>query len=213
MASLIGLDSTSSGFDPGLQNPPITFGVWGDSGNADGVIGSSNTGVGVFGRSIGTAAPAVKGSSENGTGVEATSAGGTALHARNGADGGAAVTEAFLATPSLAADFRGDVATTGAVRVNGREWLAASELREQVERMLSEFASAEELAAHGIDPRLRPEDLSVDDFVRLANAVALRACHLPPPSRSPSATIRASSEGREGLAGFLEKRKPAWTAR
>ena len=27
------------------------------------------------------------------------------------------------------------------------------------------------------------------------------------------ATIRASSEGREGLAGFLEKRKPAWTAR
>lgn len=27
------------------------------------------------------------------------------------------------------------------------------------------------------------------------------------------ATIRASSEGREGLAAFLEKRKPAWTAR
>jgi methylglutaconyl-CoA hydratase len=27
------------------------------------------------------------------------------------------------------------------------------------------------------------------------------------------ATIRASSEGREGLAGFLEKRKPAWTVR
>jgi methylglutaconyl-CoA hydratase len=27
------------------------------------------------------------------------------------------------------------------------------------------------------------------------------------------ATIRASSEGCEGLAGFLEKRKPAWTAR
>jgi methylglutaconyl-CoA hydratase len=27
------------------------------------------------------------------------------------------------------------------------------------------------------------------------------------------ATIRASSEGREGLAGFLEKRKPAWAAR
>jgi methylglutaconyl-CoA hydratase len=27
------------------------------------------------------------------------------------------------------------------------------------------------------------------------------------------ATIRASAEGREGLAGFLEKRKPAWTAR
>jgi methylglutaconyl-CoA hydratase len=27
------------------------------------------------------------------------------------------------------------------------------------------------------------------------------------------ATVRASSEGREGLAGFLEKRKSAWTAR
>jgi len=27
------------------------------------------------------------------------------------------------------------------------------------------------------------------------------------------ATIRASSEGQEGLAGFLEKRKPAWTVR
>ena len=27
------------------------------------------------------------------------------------------------------------------------------------------------------------------------------------------ANIRASSEGREGLAGFLEKRKPVWTAR
>jgi methylglutaconyl-CoA hydratase len=27
------------------------------------------------------------------------------------------------------------------------------------------------------------------------------------------ATIRASAEGREGLAGFLEKRKPAWTVR
>ena len=120
MASLIGLDSTSSGFDPGLQDPPVTFGVWGDSGDADGVIGSSNTGVGVFGRSIDTAAAAVRGSSENGTGVEATSVGGTALHARRDPGGGAAVTEAFLATPSLAADFRGDVATTGAVRVNGR---------------------------------------------------------------------------------------------
>ena len=53
MAGLIGLDSTSSGFDPGLQDPPITFGVWGDSGEQDGVIGSSNTGVGVFGRSVG----------------------------------------------------------------------------------------------------------------------------------------------------------------
>ena len=62
----------------------------------------------------------MKGSSQNGTGVEATSASGTAVHARRGPGGGAAVTEAFLATPSLAADFRGDVATSGAVRVGGR---------------------------------------------------------------------------------------------
>ena len=117
MASLIGLDSTSSGFDPGLQHPPLTFGVWGDSGGADGVVGSSNTGVGVFGRSMDAAAAAVKGASDSGTGVEATSAGGTALHAHFGPDGGAAVTEAFLATSSLAADFRGDVAITGNVAV------------------------------------------------------------------------------------------------
>ena len=120
MAALIGLDSTSSGFDPGLQDPPITFGVWGDSGDADGVIGSSNTGVGVFGRSVAAGAAAVRGSSQNGTGVQATSAGGSALHARRDPGGGAAVTEAFLATPSLAADFRGDVATSGALRVGGR---------------------------------------------------------------------------------------------
>jgi hypothetical protein len=77
-------------------------------------------GVGVFGRSIDAAATAVKGSSENGTGVEATSTGGTAFHARRDPGGGAAVTEAFLATPSLAAEFRGDVATTGGVSVGGR---------------------------------------------------------------------------------------------
>jgi 16S rRNA (adenine1518-N6/adenine1519-N6)-dimethyltransferase len=52
---------------------------------------------------------------------------------------------------------------------------AFTQRRKTVRNALSEFASAEELAAHGIDPRLRPEDLSVDDFVRLANAVALRA--------------------------------------
>jgi hypothetical protein len=48
MASLIGFDSTSSGFDPGLQQPALTFGVWGDSGDADGVVGSSNIGSGSF---------------------------------------------------------------------------------------------------------------------------------------------------------------------
>ena len=69
MASLIGFDTTPSGFDPGLQHPQLTFGVWGDSGGADGVVGSSNTGVGVFGRSTDAAATGVKGSSDNGTGV------------------------------------------------------------------------------------------------------------------------------------------------
>jgi hypothetical protein len=117
MASLIGFDTTPSGFDPGLQHPPLTFGVWGDSGGAAGVVGSSSTGVGVFGRSMDAAAAAVKGSSDNGTGVEASSAGGSALHAHFGPDGAAAVTEAFLATASLAADFRGDVAVTGNIVV------------------------------------------------------------------------------------------------
>ena len=37
---------------------------------------------------------------------------------------------------------RADLTKTKAVRVHGREWLAESELREQVERVLSEFAAA-----------------------------------------------------------------------
>ena len=52
---------------------------------------------------------------------------------------------------------------------------AFTQRRKTVRNALSEFASAEELAARGIDPRSRPEDLSLDDFVRLANAVAARA--------------------------------------
>ena len=36
--ALIGQDSTASG----LANPPMTFGVWGDSGNGAGVVGSSS---------------------------------------------------------------------------------------------------------------------------------------------------------------------------
>jgi 16S rRNA (adenine1518-N6/adenine1519-N6)-dimethyltransferase len=52
---------------------------------------------------------------------------------------------------------------------------AFTQRRKTVRNALSEFASAEELSARGIDPRLRPEDLSLDDFVRLANAVAARA--------------------------------------
>jgi len=74
----------------------------------------------VLGRSVAAGAPAVRGSSENGTGVQAASTGGTALHARRDPGEGAALTEAFLATPTLAADFRGDVTTTGELRVGGR---------------------------------------------------------------------------------------------
>jgi hypothetical protein len=42
MPSVIGQDSTASGFDPGLASPPMTFGVWGDSGNGTGLVGSSS---------------------------------------------------------------------------------------------------------------------------------------------------------------------------
>lgn len=119
MASLSGSDSVGSGFVPGLQDPAITYGVWGDSGavNGDGVVGSSAFGAGVFGRSFDTDTTGVKGSSQNGTGVEAISSAGTALHAHFVPEGGAVVTEAFLATSRLAADFRGDVATTGNIAV------------------------------------------------------------------------------------------------
>jgi hypothetical protein len=94
-----GNDSTSSGFNPGTQQPAIGYGVWGDSGNADGVIGSTATGFGVFGL--------------------ATSGAGAALQAVFGPAGGAAVTQAYLATSSLAADFVGDVATTGNITTTG----------------------------------------------------------------------------------------------
>jgi 16S rRNA (adenine1518-N6/adenine1519-N6)-dimethyltransferase len=51
---------------------------------------------------------------------------------------------------------------------------AFTQRRKTVRNALSEFASAEELSACAIDPGLRPEDLSLDDFVRVANAVAAR---------------------------------------
>jgi 16S rRNA (adenine1518-N6/adenine1519-N6)-dimethyltransferase len=49
---------------------------------------------------------------------------------------------------------------------------AFSQRRKTVRNALSDFVTAEELSALGVDPRLRPEDLSLDDFVRVANAVA-----------------------------------------
>ncbi|MEV0293913.1 hypothetical protein [Nocardia sp. NPDC050710] len=117
MASLIGQDSTSSGFDPGLQTPPISFGVWGDSGDGDGVIGSSTTGSGVFGRSVDANAAAVRGISLQGTAVDAASSAGTAVHAKSGPAAGG--TEAFLASPSHSGDFRGPVRASGPLEVAG----------------------------------------------------------------------------------------------
>jgi 16S rRNA (adenine1518-N6/adenine1519-N6)-dimethyltransferase len=51
---------------------------------------------------------------------------------------------------------------------------AFGQRRKTLRNALADFASAAELAALGIDPGLRPEALSVEDFVRVANAVADR---------------------------------------
>jgi 16S rRNA (adenine1518-N6/adenine1519-N6)-dimethyltransferase len=49
---------------------------------------------------------------------------------------------------------------------------AFGQRRKTLRNALADFVSAAELAALGIDPGLRPEALSVEDFVRVANAVA-----------------------------------------
>jgi 16S rRNA (adenine1518-N6/adenine1519-N6)-dimethyltransferase len=51
---------------------------------------------------------------------------------------------------------------------------AFSQRRKTVRNALSVFAAAEDLSALGIDTRLRPEDLTLEEFVRVANAVAVR---------------------------------------
>lgn len=51
---------------------------------------------------------------------------------------------------------------------------AFGQRRKTLRNALADFSSAAELTALGIDPRLRPEALSVEDFVRIANAVADR---------------------------------------
>jgi hypothetical protein len=129
MPSITG-QNTPSGFDPGA-NPPIRFGVWGDSGDGAGVLGSSaKTGIGgpagtpggagVFGlndefRGLGVTGRAnadtgigVLGTSAAGTGVVGTSASGVGLRASGG---------------QAAAELDGDVRvsanlTAGAVGVN-----------------------------------------------------------------------------------------------
>ncbi|MFI6671682.1 hypothetical protein ACIBM1_43125 [Streptomyces sp. NPDC050481] len=82
-----------SGFDPGQQNPPVKFGVWGDSAAGSGVIGSSGHpgnsgpngsvpgGAGVLGVNDENQGVGVHGSAESGTGVWGTSTSGTGVHA------------------------------------------------------------------------------------------------------------------------------------
>ena len=48
---------------------------------------------------------------------------------------------------------------------------AFSQRRKTVRNALAAYADADQLSGLGIDPRLRPEDLSLEDFIRLANAV------------------------------------------
>ena len=52
---------------------------------------------------------------------------------------------------------------------------AFSQRRKTLRNALADYATAQELAALGLDPRLRPENLSLEEFVRVANAVAGRA--------------------------------------
>jgi hypothetical protein len=105
MPSVTGQD-VPSGFDPGA-NPPIKFGVWGDSGDGAGVLGSSSKagvggaggtpgGAGVFGlndefRGLGVRGRAnddtgvgVLGTSDQGTGVVGTSTSGVGIRGSGG---------------------------------------------------------------------------------------------------------------------------------
>ena len=52
---------------------------------------------------------------------------------------------------------------------------AFSQRRKTVRNALADYATAQELAALGLDAQLRPENLSLEDFVRVANAIASRA--------------------------------------
>src|SRR4051812_9482584 len=76
MPSVIGQDTTASGFDPGLANPAITFGVWGDSGSGTGVVGSSvqpapAAGAGVYGLNNAHGGLGVRGQADDADGVGA----------------------------------------------------------------------------------------------------------------------------------------------
>jgi hypothetical protein len=99
MPSVIGQDTTASGFDPGLASPPVTFGVWGDSASGAGVVGSSSQppsvdapdqpgGAGVYGVNNARRGVGVRGQADDpgGTGVLGTSAQGTGVAGQS--DGG-----------------------------------------------------------------------------------------------------------------------------
>jgi len=60
---------------------------------------------------------------------------------------------------------------------------AFSQRRKTVRNALAAYANADQLSELGIDPRLRPEDLSLADFVRLANAVGGRGAGSLPGGR------------------------------
>jgi 16S rRNA (adenine1518-N6/adenine1519-N6)-dimethyltransferase len=49
---------------------------------------------------------------------------------------------------------------------------AFSQRRKTLRNALADYTSAEQLTTLGIDPKLRPEAISLEDFVRVANAVA-----------------------------------------
>src|SRR5215470_19994224 len=52
---------------------------------------------------------------------------------------------------------------------------AFSQRRKTLRNAVADYASAQELETLGLDSRLRPENLSLQDFVRLANAITSRS--------------------------------------
>jgi hypothetical protein len=102
MPSVIGQDTTASGYDPGLATPPMTFGVWGDSGNGTGVVGSSSNaapapatvgGAGVYGLNNAAGGLGVRGEADHqtGTAVLGTSSQGTGVAGRSDGAGAGVV--------------------------------------------------------------------------------------------------------------------------
>lgn len=103
-----GVFGTAGGASGLARNVPC--GVWGDSGDGNGVVGQSGNGAGVGGASAG--GTGVSGRTDTGVGVEALSNSGTALHASAVAGG-------------LAAVFDGDTVHNGNLTVAGSAALNA----------------------------------------------------------------------------------------